>query len=345
MQQVWIPRIGRPDVLEVREVAAPTPAPGEVRVAVAAAGVNFADLMARQGLYPDAPPLPAVVGYEVAGTIDAVGAGVSPGRVGERVVAMTRFGGYSAAVCLPSDRAVALPDGVDLRVAAGVPVVFLTAWMLCEVMGRVRAGDRVLVHSAGGGVGLAALDLLRWRGATAFGTASAAKHPALLARGYARLIDYTTTDFATALADEEGFDLILDPVGGASWEKGLGLLRAGGRLAVFGMSSNAVGTRRNPVAVAKNLWAVPWRQMSPLGLIDHNRGVLGVNMGHLWHEGPRVTGWLTELLALWADGVLRPTLDAAFPFSRAHEAHQRLHDRGNLGKVVLVPDDRWDETR
>lgn len=337
MRQIWIPRIGGPEVLEVREAPDPVPGAGQVRIAVEAAGVNFADLMARQGLYPDAPPLPAVVGYEVAGTIDAVGEGVDVSRIGEPVVAMCRFGGYSSMVCVASAQATRRPEGMDARTGAAIPVVFLTAWMMCEMFGRVRPGDRVLVHSAGGGVGLAALDLIKWRGGTAIGTASSGKHAALTERGFDQLIDYTKVDFAEALKGEAGFDLILDPVGGASWAKGLSLLRAGGRLACFGMSSNAVGETRSLLTVVRNLWAIPWLKTNPVALINANKGVVGVNMGHMWHETDRVTGWLAEILALWQSGVVRPVVHAAVPFAEAGEAHAILHRRENLGKVVLIP--------
>ena len=337
MRQVWITRVGDPSVLQVREAADPTPGAGEVRVQVEAAGVNFADVMARMGLYPDAPPLPAVVGYEVAGTIDAVGDGVDAARVGERVVAMVRFGGYSSAVVAPSTQVVRRPDTMDAATGAALPVVYATAWMMIEEMGRVRAGDRVLVHSAGGGVGLAALDLLLRRGAVAVGVASQGKHATLLERGYARVVDGRARPIEEAFAGEPGFDLILDPVGGASWASGLRLLRAGGRLACFGFSANNDGETRNLFRVARNLAAVPWWALSPVGLMNANKGVLGVNMGHLWDEGPRVTGWLREVLALWEEGVVRPAIHAEVPFDRAPEAHQILHGRRNLGKVLLRP--------
>ena len=337
MQQIWIPKIGDPEVLEIREAPDPIPGPGKVRIQVEAAGVNFADLLARMGLYPDAPSLPVVVGYEVAGKIDAVGEGVSEERIGEDVVCMTRFGGYSSAVVVRSELAGKRPEGLDAVTAAAIPVTGLTAWMMLEVMGRVRAGDRVLVHSAGGGVGLMALDLIKRRGATAIGTASAHKHEALYARGYDQLIDYRNEDWAATLSEDEGLDLILDAIGGDYWEKGLHALRAGGRLVCFGVSSNAAGTKRNVFKTAGNLWAVPWRKFNPIWLINHNVGVLGVNMGHLWHEQERVASWLEELLGIWKTGELRPLVHATVPFDRAAEAHQILHDRANIGKVVLTP--------
>lgn len=338
MQQIWITRTGDPEVLVVREAADPTPGPGQVRVAVEAAGVNFADLMARMGLYPDAPPLPAVVGYEVAGTIDAVGPGVPESRLGEPVVAMTIFGGYSSSLVVDAAAALVRPPGLDAATAVAIPVNGLTAWMMLVVMGRVTAGDRVLVHSASGGVGLMALDLLKHFGAYAIGTASSSKHDFLRARGYDQLIDYRSEDFEAALRGQAGLDLILDPVGGESWEKGLRLLRAGGRLICFGMSSNAISERRSLWALLQNIWAVPWRQINPISLMNQNKGVLGVNMGHLQDDADRVVLWLEQLLGLWQAGVLRPHVHAAVPFSRAAEAHRILHRRENIGKVVLVPD-------
>lgn len=337
MEQIWIPRIGDPSVLEVREAPDPAPGPGQVRVQVEASGVNFADLMARMGLYPDAPPLPAVVGYEVAGTIDAVGEGADPSRIGQKVCAMCRFGGYSTAVVVEDIQAVVRPSGLDAVTAAAIPVTGLTGWMMLEVMGRVREGDRVLVHSAGGGVGLMALDLIKYRGATAIGTASAGKHAFLKERGYDQLIDYRNADFETALKDGPGLDLILDPIGGDYWAKGLRLLRPGGRLICFGMSSNATSDTRNILSLMKNMWAVPWTKCNPMSLMNENRGVMGVNMGHLWDESERVVGWLAKVLERYEQGHLRPVVHATVPFSDAAEAHRILHDRENIGKVILVP--------
>ena len=339
MQQVWITRTGEPSVLEVREAADPEPGPGEVRIAVEAAGVNFADVMARMGLYPDAPKLPAVVGYEVAGTIDRVGAGVDEARLGEPVLAATRFGGYSSAVVVASAQALRRPEGLDAQTAAAIPVTGLTAWMMLEEMGRVRRGDRILVHAAAGGVGLMVLDLARWRGAEVVGTASASKHAFLLERGFSQLVDYRSEDFEAALGGGPGFDLALDPVGGESWGKSFRLLRAGGRLIVYGFSSNSAGRQsRNLFATAKNLLEVPWLQFNPVRLTSENKGVFGVNMGRLWQETERLTSWLERLLGLWKEGVLRPHVHAAVPFSRAPEAHALIHDRANIGKVLLVPD-------
>ena len=337
MKQIWIPRTGPPEVLELREAPAPEPAEGEVLIAVEAAGVNFADLMTRMGLYPDAPPLPTVVGYEVAGAVSAVGEGVSTGLVGAPVVAMTRFGGYSSSVVVKKGQLAMRPDGLDAVTAAAIPVTGLTAWMMLEEMGRIREGDRVLVHSAGGGVGLMALDLIKRRGAIAIGTASTGKHAFLEERGYDRLIDYRQVDFYEALKGEAGMDLILDAVGGSSWSKGLDLLRPGGRLICFGLSASAKAGGRSLPKLARTMASVPWLKVNPISLMNGNKGVMGVNMGRMWHEADRVKAWLDELLVLWANGAIRPVVHATVPFENAKEAHRILHDRENLGKVVLTP--------
>lgn len=338
MQQVWIPRIGEPSVLEVREAPDPVPGPGQVRVRVEASGINFADLMARTGVYPDAPSLPAVVGYEVAGTIDQVGPGVDSAREGQAVLAPTAFGGYSSHVVVKERQALARPNGLSASMAAAIPVTGLTAWMMCEEMARIREGDRILVHSAGGGVGLMVLDLVRRRRAVAVGLASSHKHAQLRELGYERLVDPGAEDFEAALRDGPGFDAVFDPVGGASWKKSFALLRSGGRLVCYGFSASTVGTRRSVLGTARALIQTPWLLFNPLRVINANKGVFGVNMGRLWAEEDRTVDWLARLVGLYSEGTLRPRVHARVPFSRAAEGHQLLHDRKNVGKVVLVPD-------
>src|SRR5882762_4759143 len=179
MRQVVIVRHGAPEVLEPREAPDPVPAEGEVRIAVRAAGVNFADVLARIGLYPDAPKPPVVVGYEVSGVVDAIGPGVTTHREGDRVVALTRFGGYADRVVVPALFAFPIPDGLDYTTAAAIPVNYLTALIALYRMANVTAGETVLIHGAGGGVGIAATQLARLRGARIIGTASATKHDAI----------------------------------------------------------------------------------------------------------------------------------------------------------------------
>src|ERR1700722_8948536 len=183
MRQVVITRYGTPEVLQVRETPDLAPRDGEVRIAVRAAGVNFADVMARLGLYPHAPKPPVVVGYEVAGVVDAVGCGVTSCREGDRVVALTYFGGYATQAIVPAGFAFAIPDALSATDAAAIPVNYLTAYLALYRLANVTAGETVLIHGAGGGVGIAATQLARLRGATILGTASSMKHDAIRREG------------------------------------------------------------------------------------------------------------------------------------------------------------------
>src|SRR5687767_13543285 len=201
MRQAVISRYGSPDVFQMREAADPTPAAGEVRIRVRAAGINFADILARLGLYPDAPKPPLVVGYEVAGYIDAVGRSVVGIAEGDRVVALTRFGGYADTVVVPADQAFHFPDGLSDAEAAAVPVNYLTASLALYRMAALAPGETVLVHNAGGGVGIAALQLARLRRAVVLGTASPLKHAALRSFGVEHTIDYRSADVAQAVRE------------------------------------------------------------------------------------------------------------------------------------------------
>ncbi len=189
MRQVWITKAGPPEVLQVREAPDPTPRAGEVRIRVEASGINFADLLARMGLYPDAPKLPCVVGYEVAGTVDALGEGVTEVHVGEKVLALTHFGGYTDIVCVPTINTFLRPPQMSPQVGAAMLVNYVTAYQLLVVMGSLHRGERVLIQSAAGGVGLAALDICRIYGAQTIGLASTAKHAFLRSRGLDHALD------------------------------------------------------------------------------------------------------------------------------------------------------------
>ena len=340
MKQIWIEKFGAPDVLEVKEAPDPTPAAGEIRVRVEASGVNFADIMGRLGLYPDLPPIPVVPGYEVAGRVDAVGAGVDASWIGRDVIAMTRFGGYSDVVCAPRAQVFARPDGMSAQDGAALPVNYITAWQLVIVMGGLKKGETMLVHSAGGGVGIAATQIARHIGATVIGTASACKHAALRELGVDHLIDYTREDFETRtreITGGRGVELILDAVGGESVKKGFRILAPTGRLGMFGASSMATGRTRNPLAMLSFAFRTPWLQFNPLALMNENKGVFGVNVGHMWSEAERIAGWFAEILDLWRQGVVRPQIARTFAFAEAGAAHDYIQSRGNLGKVLLIP--------
>ena len=339
MRAVFIARRGGPEVLEVREVPDPLPGPGQVRISVRAAGLNFADVMARMGLYPDAPELPAVVGYEVAGLVDAVGAGVTSPALGDRVLALVRFGGQAEKVVLPAAHATPMPEGMTFEQGAALPVNYLTAYHALFRVGHLSRGQSVLVHMAAGGVGIAALQLCRTvPGVTVYGTASASKHGVIREEGCQHPIDYRTRDYEAEvrkLSGGRGVDLVLDALGGADWKKGYGLLRPGGMLVTFGFANLATGPRRSLLVAARQLLSVP--RFSPITLMDDNRGVAGVNLGHLWGEPEMVLGELSAILGLFREGKIRPRVDSTFRLEEAGRAHERLQGRGSVGKVLLVP--------
>lgn len=339
MRQVWITRVGPPEVLELREGRDPEPSDGEVRVRVQAIGINFADIMARVGLYPDAPQLPCVVGYETAGVIDAVGPAVRERKVGERVVALCRFGGYADVVCVPETQAFVLPDSMSFTDAAAIPVAGVTAYQVMIAMGALKKDERILIHGVAGGLGLLAVDIARIVGAEIYGTASATKHGFLRDRGVAHCIDYRTQDFEAEimrLTNGRGVHLVIDPIGGSSWTKSMAILAPTGRLGLIGFSGAAQGKGRNVFAALKNLATTPWLQFNPISLMNANKAVIGVNVGHLWNELGLVHGWMLQVMEWARDGKIRPHVGQAFPLEQAAAAHHFIQDRKNVGKVVLT---------
>ena len=340
MRQIWITKAGPPEVLEVKEAPDPAPKAGEVRIRVEASGINFADIMGRMGIYPDLPPIPVVPGYEVSGRVDAVGTGVEQSWAGRDVLAMTRFGGYADTVCVPLNQVFVRPTGMSALEAAAIPVNYFTAWQLIVVMGALKRDETVLIHSAGGGVGIAATQIAKHIGARVIGTASAGKHAELRALGVDHLIDYRTEDFEVRtreITNGRGVELILDAIGGESWKKGYRVLARTGRLGVFGVSSAASGKERSMLGMLAMLASTPWFQFNPLSLMNANKGVFGVNLGHMWGEVGRIREWADHLLELWAKGAVKPKIAHTFRFAEAPQAHHYIQDRSNIGKVLLVP--------
>lgn len=343
MRVVVITEHGEPEVLQVQERPDPSVGAGEVRIAVAAAGINFADLLARTGMYPDAPKPPSVVGYEVAGTVESVGEGVTDLALGDRVLAGTRFDGYAELVVAKAVDVIPLPEGLSFEQGAAIPVNYATAYAGLVIMGGLREGDRVLIHAAAGGVGTAATQIARNIGAEVFGTASASKHEAIRAQGVDHPIDYRNTDFEAAvneLTAAEGIDVALDAIGPSSFRKDYRLLRPGGRLICFGMSEVQTGTGRNLPGVMKGLASMttatmPW--WKSVGILNENKGVFGLNMLSWWKAEGSINRAIYPLRDDLEAGRLVPVVSQAFPFEQAAAAHRFIHERRNVGKVVLVP--------
>jgi NADPH:quinone reductase-like Zn-dependent oxidoreductase len=335
MRAVVIPKKGPPEVLEVQERPSPTVGPGQVRIGVAAAGVNFADTMARVGLYEDAPPLPAVVGYEVAGTVLELGSGVSEADVpvGSRVMAGTRFGGYAEEVAVGAGDVIPLADALSFEQGAAIPVNYSTAWAGLLGFGSLRAGERVLIQAAAGGVGIAATQIAVKAGAEVWGTASPGKHDAIRAQGVAHALDYTKDGWES---DVPPIDLIMDAIGGESFRRSYDLLRPGGRLVAFGASSVLPGEKRNLLKAGPQALRM-MRGFDIIKQMGESKAVIGLNMLRLWDDRGSLEPWITPLQSMLADGTLQPVVSDVVPFDRAAEAHRIIAERRNIGKVVLVP--------
>jgi NADPH:quinone reductase-like Zn-dependent oxidoreductase len=332
MRAVVITKHGGPGVLEVQERPDPPIGPGEARIAVAAAGVNFADVMARMGLYPDAPKTPCVVGYEVAGTILELGEGVTSLTNGQRVFAGTQFGGYASQVVVPAHDVAPLPERLSFEQGAAIPVNYGTAWAGLIGYGNLQTGERVLIHSAGGGVGIAATQIAKRYGAEVYGTASPGKHAQCEAFGVDHAVDYTQAGRERGLPP---FDVILDAIGGKSFRSSYSMLRAGGRLVAFGASALVSGQRRNLLTALSTVARMP--RFNLIKQMSESKSVIGLNMLSLWKDRGTLEPWTTPLLELLRDGTLEPVVAGAFSFEDAGAAHTMLTERRNVGKVVLTP--------
>jgi NADPH:quinone reductase-like Zn-dependent oxidoreductase len=343
MRAVVLTGTGGPEVLQVQERPDPPVGPGELRIAVRAAGINFADTLARIGLYPDAPKTPCVLGYEVAGEVESVGEGATGFELGDRVVAGTRFGGQAELVTIPAGQALPLPDRLSFEQGAAFPVNYGTAYAALILMGGLREGSRVLIHAAGGGVGISATQIARNVGAEIFGTASPGKHDAIRAQGVTHAIDYRSQDFEAEvmrITDGEGVDLVMDALGPTSFRKDYRLLRSGGRLVMYGLSENSNNGVRSIPATLKSMARMPFATMPwwrSLFLMNENKGVFGLNMLSWWEREGNLDRLTEPLLDDLGAGRLEPVVAEAFSFERAGEAHEFIAQRRNVGKVVLFP--------
>ncbi|MEA2436236.1 MAG: hypothetical protein QOF65_792, partial [Thermoleophilaceae bacterium] len=298
MRALVITEHGGPEVLKIEERPDPQPGPGEVRVKVRAAGINFADLLARMGLYEDAPKPPCVVGYEFAGDIDEVGEGVTEYTPGQRVLGGCRFGGYAELVVTGASELLPLPDDWSYEEGAALVVHYVTAYAGLVRYGSLRPGENVLLHAAAGGVGIASTQVARAEGAgTIYGTASRSKHDVIRRLGVDHPIDYATQDFRKEVrriaGAEQPLDLVMDAIGGSSFRKSWSLLGPGGRLVCFGASSVMEGDKRSVRTIARSIATTP--VFHPISMMRSSRSVIGLNMLRLWDAKGSFDEYLTPL--------------------------------------------------
>jgi len=338
MKAVVLVRYGAPrEAFEIREVPTPEPGAGQLRIAVEAFGLNYADVSARQGTYQDAPPIPCVIGYEVVGRVDKLGAGVSGPAVGARVTALTRFGGYATQAITDARAVVTIPDDMDAGVAVALPTQCGTAYHCAEEMVRLHEGDHVLVQAAAGGVGTALVQICKHRGCVVYGTAGSDKKLDYLRElGVDHPINYTKENFADAvrrLRGSEGLDVIFDSLGGAAVRDGLKLLAPGGRIVCFGAASR----ESNSLQVLHDIkFALSFGFFHPIPLLLNSKSLIGVNMLRLSDHRPlSLKRCLDGVVQMHRDGVLRPTVGGRYKVDQIAEAHEFLGGRGSVGKIVV----------
>ncbi|HXX45809.1 MAG TPA: medium chain dehydrogenase/reductase family protein [Candidatus Acidoferrales bacterium] len=340
MRAVVVRRYGGPEVLEVQQAPDPQPKPGEVLIRVKAIGVNFADLLMRMGLYPGAPKPPFVPGLEVAGVVEKVGDGARQSgdglSVGDAVAAVPHFNAYAEWIVVPAKDVYRLPPGMRFEEGAAIPVNYLTAYHSMFTMGNLQPGDRVLIHGAAGGVGIAAVQLARARGLVTFGTAGPAKQEYLRKLGVDHAIDYEKSDFVEVVRNfaPDGIEMAMDPIGGKNLTRSQQCLGPMGRLVVYGLS-DAAGTsgKRSLVSGLKALAQTP--RFHPLKMMSQNLAVIGVSMGALGSRGALLRREMDDIFKLYGEGKIKPVIAKTFPLEQAAAAHQYIHDRKNIGKVIL----------
>jgi NADPH:quinone reductase len=306
VKAVLLRETGAPDQLEYGDLPEPGPEDGQVLVRVRAAGINFLDLLVRQGRYPQPPPLPTVLGSEVAGEID-----------GRRVMALPRGGGggYAELVAVDEEWLVPLPEEASFEEGASFLMTFLTAWLPLTRQVRVEPGATVLVHAAAGGVGSAAVQVARHLGAHVVATASTEEK-----RAFARELGAEETFDYESFAEHVRADVIVDPVGGEVFAASIRTLKPLGTLLAIGFAGGL------------------WVGLDPALLVGRNVGVQGFYLGRLMSHRPElVQKAIGELVRLWEEGTVRPIVGALYPLAGAAEAHRLIEERGHKGKVVLVP--------
>ncbi|XP_029383501.1 synaptic vesicle membrane protein VAT-1 homolog [Echeneis naucrates] len=331
--------------LQVKTLERPRLKAGEVLVRVKACGLNFAELLGRQGLYELLPAPPVTMGMEGSGVVEAVGEGVKDRKVGDRVIAMSRSGMWQELVIVPANYTFPMPEQMSFEEGAAIPVNYITAYMMLFEMANVRPSKSVLVHMAAGGVGIAVTQLCQTvPDVTVFGTASASKHETIAQGGVTHPIDYRTKDYVEEIRkiSPKGVDIVLDPLGGSDTQKGFNLLKPLGTLIVFGVANCMTGQKKNLLAMAKT-W---YNQLSlnMLKLMQANKAVCGFHLGYITDE-QLISRAMVTLLELYRQGKIKPRIDSCYHFEEVTDAMKRMHERQNIGKVILLPEPKKEEDK
>lgn len=336
MKAAVLTKFGKADeAFEIREVEKPTIKDNEILIKVEGFGLNFADIMARQGNYQDCPPLPAIIGYDVVGEVAEKGKDVNNVVVGDRVTAMTRFGGYAQYAVTDYRACAKIDKDYPLGKATALTTQYCTADYCFNQMMNLHEGDKVLIHAAAGGVGTALVQMAVNRGCIVFGTAgSEEKLEYLRSLGVQHPINYRKDNFDTAIKKiigNDGLDAIFDPVGGSNAKTGYKLLASGGRLLLFGASSMTGASIFGKIGVG-----LGFGFYSPIQFMLKSQAMIGVNMLRIADNRPfALQRSLNNVVAGVEKGILDPTIAKVFPIEQLSEAHHFLESRNSIGKVSV----------
>ncbi|XP_043841971.1 synaptic vesicle membrane protein VAT-1 homolog-like [Dromiciops gliroides] len=337
MRAVLLAGFGGLSKLRVSRRPMPEPQEAELKIRVKACGLNFIDLMVRQGNIDNPPKTPLVPGFECSGIVEAIGDNVKGYEIGDRVMAFVNYNAWAEVVCTPAEFVYRIPDDMNFPEAAAFPMNFVTAYMMLFEVANLREGMSVLVHSAGGGVGQAVAQLCSTiPNVTVFGTASSFKHEAIkdsVTHLFDRNADYVQE---VKRISPEGVDIVLDCLCGENTGKGLSLLKPLGTYILYGSSNTVTGETKSFFSFAKSWWQV--EKVNPIKLYEENKVIAGFSLLNLLFKqgrGGLIKGIMDKLIALYNEKKIKPTVDSLWALEEVKEAMQRIHDRGNIGKLIL----------
>ena len=321
---------------EIREVKRPEPKTNQVLIKVEAFGLNFADIAARNGKYKGAPPLPALLGYDVVGQVAKCGSKVKGLKVGDRVTALTLFGGYAEFALAEKGVAHKIPENIAAGIAVALATQSCAAYYLSNRLTNIQENEKVLIHAAAGGVGTALVQLALHKNCIVFGTCSSHdKMEYLKDNGVQHPIDHTKTDFIETirtLVGNKGLDVVFNPIGGKSLKQGYRLLGAGGRLASYGVSS--LNSKKNIFGKLKDLWQ--FGIYHPVQFLSNSKGMIGMNMLKIAEEKPeKIAKVMQEVIQLYREGILHPYVGAEYSIDQLVEAHRFFESGKSMGKIVV----------
>ena len=336
MKRIEYIKYGAPEVLQVKDFDLNELKDNEVQIKTHFAGINFAEIMTRMGLYPGAPKPPSPIGGEASGIIQKIGSKVGDFKIGDKVMAFAPFNSYSSHINVNENMLIKLPESFTMEQGAAFPVVYITAYMMMFDLGNLKKDEIFFIQGAGGGVGTAAIQLAKEVGAKIIGTSSAWKHERLKDMGVDLCIDYNNENVKKKIMDYTdgyGVDLIIDPVGGKQWSESYETLSPMGKLIVYGNQNLVQGKTRSTIALIKEMFAMP--KIKPYELIGKNKAIMGYHLGKLKGAEHKIKRAIKGINIMIEAGNINPVIGKVFPFDQAAEAHTYIQERKNFGKVLL----------